>query len=102
MCPYDLEIEYIKNQLIEKYNPDDIILFGSCAKGRVTRSSDVDICLILETKDKRKVVRDILLEVQYNVDLDVVVYTPQEWQNNKDDQATLAGIIQRTGVSLIG
>jgi hypothetical protein len=43
-----------------------------------------------------------LLEVQYNVDLDVVVYTPQEWKNNKDDQATLAGIIQRTGVSLIG
>ena len=102
MCPYDIEIEYIKNQLIEKYNPIDIILFGSCAKGRVTRRSDVDICIILETKDKRKIVRDILIELEYKVDLDVVVYTPQEWQNNKDDQATFAGIIKRTGVSLIG
>lgn len=102
MCPYDAEIDYIKNQLIEKYNPIDIILFGSCAKGRVTRSSDVDICIILETNDKRKVVRDILIEVEYKVDLDVVVYTPQEWQKNKDDQATFAGIIKRTGVSLIG
>lgn len=102
MCPYDFEIEYIKNQLIEKYNPIDIILFGSCARGRVTRSSDVDICIILETKDKRKIVRDILIEIEYKVDLDVVVYTPQEWQDNKDDQSTFAGIIMRTGVSLIG
>lgn len=102
MCPYDVEIEHIKNQLVKKYNPIDIIIFGSCAKGRVTRSSDVDICIILETKDKRKIVRDILVEVDYQVDLDVVVYTPQEWQNNKDDQATFAGIINRTGVSLIG
>ena len=102
MCPHDLEIESIKNQLINRYNPLDIILFGSCAKGRVTRSSDVDICLILDTNDKRKIVRDILSEVEYNIDLDVVIYTPQEWRKNKDDQATFAGIIQRTGVSLIG
>jgi len=103
MCPYDFEIEDIKNQLINKYHPLDIILFGSCARGRVNkRRSDIDICMILETNDKRKVVRDILLEVEYDVDLDVVVYTPQEWQNNKDNQATFAGIIKRTGVSLLG
>lgn len=102
MCPYDLEIDQIKNQLIQRYNPFDIILFGSCARGRVTRSSDVDICIILDTKDKRQIVREILSEVDYNVDLDIVVYTPQEWQNNKDDQATLSGIIRKTGVSLIG
>ena len=102
MCPYDFEIENIKNQLIRKYHPIDIILFGSCARGRVTRRSDIDICMILETNDKRKIVRDILFEVEYEVDLDVVVYTPQEWQTNKDDRATFASIIKRTGVSLIG
>lgn len=102
MCPYDLEIEDIKNQLIQKYHPLDIILFGSCAKGRVTRSSDVDICIILETNDKRKIVRDILIEVEYKVDLDVVIYTPQEWQTYKDNKATFAGIIKMTGVSLLG
>ena len=101
-CPYDLEIQDIKNQLIQKYHPLDIILFGSCAKGRVTRSSDVDICIILETNDKRKIVRDILIEVEYKVDLDVVIYTPQEWQANKDNKATFAGIIKMTGVSLLG
>ncbi len=32
MCPYDKEIEKIKRQLIHKYHPENIILFGSCAK----------------------------------------------------------------------
>ena len=102
MCPYDREIENIKNQIIRKYNPADIILFGSCAKGRVRRGSDVDICVILETNDKRKTVRDILINIDYDVDLDVVVYTPGEWQKYKDDKATFVGIINRTGASLIG
>ena len=102
MCPYDREIENIKNQIIRKYNPTDIILFGSCAKGRVKRGSDVDICVILETNDKRRTVREILTDIDYEVDLDVVVYTPEEWQEYKDDKATFVNIINRTGASLIG
>jgi uncharacterized protein len=102
MCPYDQEIEQIKKQIISKYHPDDIILFGSCARGRVSRNSDIDICLILNTVDKRQITRDILTGIEYDVDLEVVVYTPQEWQRDKGDKATFAGIINRTGVSLIG
>ncbi len=102
MCSYDKEIEKIKNQLIDKYNPIDIILFGSCAKARISRGSDIDICIILETDDKRKTVRDILVNVDYDVDLDVVIYTPEEWQKYKDDKATFVSIINKTGVSLIG
>ncbi len=96
------EIEVIKNQLVEKYDPVDIILFGSCARGRVSRSSDVDLCVILETDDKRKITRDMLLNIDYNVDLDIVVLTPSEWQDNKEKKSTFINIIFRTGVSLIG
>jgi len=78
MCPHDEEIEKIKKQLVEIYHPKDIILFGSCAKERVTHKSE------------------------YDVDLDIVVYTPSEWEKYKDSTATFAGIINRTGVSLIG
>lgn len=102
MCPYDREIEAIKGQLAERYHPVDIILFGSCAKKRVSRHSDVDICVVMETGDKRQTVRDMLLTIDYEVDLDIVVYTPQEWQKYKDDQGTFAGVINRTGVSLLG
>jgi predicted nucleotidyltransferase len=102
MSPYDHEIGKIKEQIISKYNPDEMILFGSYAKGRVSRNSDIDICLILDTIDKRQTVRDILTGIEYDIDLDLVVYTPQEWQRYKEDKATFAGIINRTGVSLIG
>ncbi len=102
MCPYDKEIEKIKRQLVHKYHPENIILFGSCAKGRVGRKSDIDLCVIMETTNKRETVRDILIDIEYDLDLDVVIYTPAEWNQYKDDKATLAGIINRTGVNLIG
>lgn len=56
------EIEKIKNQIINKYNPDDIILFGSCAKGLAKRGSDIDICVILDTRDKKQTLREILVD----------------------------------------
>lgn len=100
MCPFDSEIETIKNQILNMYHPLDIILFGSCAKGRVTKGSDIDLCLILKTDDKRKTIRDILVSLDYDVDL--VIFTPEEWERYKHDKATFAGIINKTGVSLIG
>lgn len=102
MRPYNTEIEIIKSQIIDKYQPVDIILFGSCAKGMVHKGSDIDLCVILETSDKRQTVREMLLEIDYDIDLDILVYTPAEWIKHKDDRATMANIIHRTGVSLVG
>lgn len=99
---YNEEIDKIKNHIMSKYKVEDMILFGSCAKGRVTKRSDIDICLIMETDNKRQVIMDIMLEAGIDIDLDIVIYTPQEWQKYKDDSATFAGIINRTGVKLIG
>ncbi len=102
MCPYDHEIEKIKNQIVNMYNPLEIILFGSCARGRVSRSSDIDFCVVIETENKRSMVQDILLNVDYEVDLDIVIYTPEEWFKYNADLSTFAGIINKTGVRLIG
>ena len=95
MYPYDNEIERIRNQIIDKYAPVDIILFGSCAKGFVKRGSDIDICGILDTQDKRKTLREMLVEINYDMDLDIVIYTPAEWLKYKDDKATFANIIKK-------
>ncbi|MCX7781914.1 MAG: nucleotidyltransferase domain-containing protein [Negativicutes bacterium] len=93
---YWQEIEDIKEQLVSKFNPQEVILFGSRAKGRVTRRSDIDICVVFDTDNKRQAVRDILLEIDCKTDLDVVVYTPDEWRRYKDDMATFAGVINKT------
>jgi uncharacterized protein len=75
---YEAEIENIKNQIENLYHPSDIILFDSCAKDRILKNSDIDLCIIIETEDKRALVRDVLLNINYNIELDVVIYTPEE------------------------
>jgi predicted nucleotidyltransferase len=60
------------------------ILFGSYAKGTATASSDIDLAVIWDT-DRRFLLRsEALLRRLYTffhgVDLDVVVYTPSEWE----------------------
>jgi predicted nucleotidyltransferase len=40
------EIESITAQLVEKYKPEKIILFGSAARGDATPDSDADFLII--------------------------------------------------------
>lgn len=97
------QIEKITNQIIDKYNPADIILFGSCAKGVIKKSSDIDLCVIMETDNKRQTLTEILLGLDYGEeDIDIIIYTPEEWDLHKKSRGTLAEIINRTGVSMLG
>jgi len=89
MCPYDREIENIKSQILKLCNPEDIILFGSYAKGRVSKHSDIDICIIIDTDKKRKLINELLVSINCDTDLDIVVYTPYEWLKYKDEKAVL-------------
>lgn len=102
MCSFDDEIDKIKNQIIKAYLPEKIILFGSCAKGVVTEKSDIDICIVLENNNKRELAQRIIMEIEYEHDLEVVIYTPTEWEKHKNDTASFANLIQRTGVTLYG
>ncbi len=74
------QIDSITQQLIEKYKPETIILFGSAATGRMTRDSDLDFLII---KDDKKDHYDRLVEVsklvKRNIATDFLVYTPQEF-----------------------
>lgn len=99
---YKSEIENIKDQIIKKYNPKDIYLFGSHAKGIIRKSSDIDLCVIIDTDKKRELIQEMLYELDYKVDLDLVIYTEEEWQKYRHDLSTFASIINRTGVSLLG
>ena len=99
---HDEAVQNIKNQIVNKFHPVDIILFGSRAKGLVRNRSDIDICVIKDTNNKRKLVQDILLEIDCDVDLDVIVYTPAQWEKYKNDKSMFAHVINRTGVSIGG
>ncbi|MDT3698665.1 MAG: nucleotidyltransferase domain-containing protein [Thermincola sp.] len=102
MSIHDEKLQRISNKIFNKFDPVDVILFGSWSKGLIRKNSDIDICVIKDTQNKRQLVQDILLEIDCDVDLDVIVYTPSQWERYRNDKSMFAHVINRTGVSLGG
>ena len=74
------QIDSITNQLIQKYKPEKIILFGSAAAGETGPDSDLDFFIV---KDDKKDPYMRMVEVYGLVDKDIaadfIIYTPEEF-----------------------
>jgi predicted nucleotidyltransferase len=101
MTDYE-EIENIKKQIINKFQPDKIILFGSQASGTAKLGSDIDLCIIINTSDKRVLLTELYSEIDSRKPFDIVVYTPEEWDKAKNDPGAFAHLINQKGVALYG
>ena len=76
---FEKEIKKIRNELIEVYKPEKIILFGSCAYGKVRADSDIDMLIIKKSKKtRRERLEQVLNLVDYSLDFEPHVLTPQE------------------------
>ncbi|MFH1361784.1 MAG: nucleotidyltransferase domain-containing protein [bacterium] len=92
-------VEYIK----EKIAPDKIFLFGSYAKGTQTETSDLDFFIIKETPLPR-FKRALSLystgkskKIGANIGVDFIIYTPDEYEEQKNDLNSIVGEVKRTG-----
>lgn len=76
------EIKKIARQVVEAYQPEKIILFGSYAYGVPHQDSDVDLLIIKKTSqsfmDRLVQVRKILTDPNRSVPLEPIVLTPEE------------------------
>lgn len=75
------ELERIVRVLVEQYDPERIILYGSFARGDIHEWSDLDLCVIKRT-DKRFIERlkEVGLLTLPRVGTEILVYTPEEIQ----------------------
>ena len=97
-------IQEIKDRIIRGVHPEKIILFGSYAYGVPTKESDLDLLVILQTKEPmhkralriRKLLRDI------RVPKDIHVYTPQEVEKWKNASTAFITVILKKGKVLYG
>jgi uncharacterized protein len=73
------ELERIVRVLVEQYNPECVILYGSFAHGDIHEWSDLDLCVIKRTK-KRFIERleEVGLLTLPCVGCQILVYTPEE------------------------
>jgi predicted nucleotidyltransferase len=75
------EIENITAQIIKKYAPEKIILFGSAAKGELHSESDADFLIIkkdtpLYGADR---IREISKIIKRDIPVDFLIYRPDEF-----------------------
>jgi uncharacterized protein len=77
---YQKEIESITTQIIEKYNPEKIILFGSAARGQFSLDSDADFLVIKKDAPYYGAdrIRELSRIIERNIPIDLLVYKPEE------------------------
>lgn len=70
-------------QDLKKYDPDKVILFGSCARGEHSRDSDIDVLIIKQNPGKKRVVDRIgeVLSLLSISGVEPIVLTPAEVQS---------------------
>ena len=71
-------IDQVVDQIVEKFKPQKIILFGSYARGNPRPESDVDMLVVMDTQ-LREVQQAIQIcqQIEYKFGLDLIVHTPK-------------------------
>jgi predicted nucleotidyltransferase len=73
-------IAKLARQIVERFQPDRIILFGSHAYGEPDGDSDVDLLVIMPAKNMVNQAAKIRLALDYDFPLDLIVRTPEYLQ----------------------
>lgn len=75
------KIQNYAREIIERFDPEKVVLFGSYAAGHATDDSDVDLLVLMdyEGKASRQALR-IRRNVRKDFPLDLIVQSPSEAQ----------------------
>lgn len=95
------KIEKVTRQIVERFRPRKVILFGSYAYGQPTEDSDVDLLVLIETEDAPlHVAAQIASEIEHAFPIDIVVRTPTELEAAAQRQGVFASEMLSKGIIL--
>lgn len=83
---------------------EEMILFGSKARGTATADSDLDLLVVIREGDWR--VKDEValpgyeLEIGTGVVPSIIVYTKEEWEERRQERAPFWQTVSRDGVGV--
>ena len=79
---FQKEIENIASQIIDKYKPEKIILFGSSARGDANADSDADFLIVKKDTPRFGAdrIRELSKLIDRNIAVDFLVYRPDEFE----------------------
>ena len=95
-------IKQVAKRIGIKANAEQVILFGSHARGDADENSDVDLMIIAESNLPRfKRSRELYkLFRPYPFSMDLLVYTPQEIEKGKQSYLTFVSKVLKEGKTL--
>jgi len=94
------------SQIVEKiaigYDPDKIILFGSYATGNQNDDSDLDLFVIKDSDLSRPQRTVQVRKMLYGsmIPIDLIVYTPKEIEESKDNRFSFVYEVLNSGKTL--
>ena len=95
-------VDLVVDAIVKDLDPKMIIIFGSVAKGTADGNSDLDMLIVMDTDKKRaERVADVqicLWKRDLILEKDIIVVTPKEYEERKDDEHSFIHEIVSTGV----
>ena len=100
--PTNLELEQMVRVIVERFDPERIILFGSYARGTAGPDSDVDLLVVMAVRgSRRRKAAEIGAALhRFRVPKDIVVTTPAEFEWRKEVSGTIERPADREGRGL--
>lgn len=78
------KIRQVAQKIVKQFQPEKIILFGSCAWGKPGPDSDVDLFVIKKTDNTRELAREISRAIfPRPFPIDFVVARPEQFEKRK-------------------
>jgi len=93
------DINAIVRRIVEAFEPERVVLFGSRARGDAREDSDVDLFVEMDSVESApaRAIRISALFPGRRFPLDVMVYTPAEVARLRGRAGTLLELIEREG-----
>ena len=100
------QLQILRERLIKKFSVKQIFLFGSYAYGTPDPESDIDLCIVTDLQNKRKI--DLMREIRHELldsifnPLDILVYNDKEFNERSALKNTLEYKILTEGLCIYG
>ncbi len=93
------EIRRVATRLAEAIDAEQVVLFGSYARGDANETSDVDLMIVAESELPRfKRSRELYKLLRpYPFPMDLVVYTPEEVARGEKSPVSFVSTVLREG-----
>ena len=94
-------VDVVVDAIVRDFSPKMIVLFGSVARGTADGDSDMDLMVVMDTDEKHtrrsSDVQMALWRRKIVVDADIIVVTPEEYEENKGNEHSFIHEIVSTG-----